>query len=117
MPPLDDLDLAILTALEENARIPISELARRLGAPGSTLRDRIRGLEQEGVILGYTALVDLIAKEYLNELTIWDAFDKLYLQPVLHTGTGLYGVWEIYNIQYQRTGVITRDMTWLLGSI
>ena len=58
MSQLDDLDLDILAALEDNARISISELARRLDTPGSTLRDRIRGLEQEGVILGYTALVD-----------------------------------------------------------
>ena len=55
---LDDLDLAILAALEENARISVSELARRLSAPGSTIRDRIRGLEEEGVILGYTARID-----------------------------------------------------------
>jgi Lrp/AsnC family leucine-responsive transcriptional regulator len=58
MPQLDDLDLAILAQLEGNARISISELARRLDTPGSTLRDRMRGLEQEGVILGYTALVN-----------------------------------------------------------
>jgi len=54
MPQLDDLDLAILAALEENARLPVSELARRLGAPGSTIRDRIQRLEEEEVILGYT---------------------------------------------------------------
>ena len=58
MPNLDDLDLAILAALEDNARIPVSELARRLGAPGSTIRDRIRGLEEEGVILGYTTRIN-----------------------------------------------------------
>ena len=58
MPPLDDLDRAILAELEENARIPISELARRLDTPSSTIRDRMRGLEQDGVILGYTALVN-----------------------------------------------------------
>jgi Lrp/AsnC family leucine-responsive transcriptional regulator len=55
MPQLDNLDLASLAALEENARIPISELARRLNAPGSTIRDRIQRLEAEQVILGYTA--------------------------------------------------------------
>jgi Lrp/AsnC family leucine-responsive transcriptional regulator len=58
MSQLDDLDLAILAELEQNARVSISELARRLGTPGSTLRDRIRGLEQGGAILGYTALVN-----------------------------------------------------------
>jgi DNA-binding Lrp family transcriptional regulator len=58
MPHLDNLDLAILAALEENARIPVAELARRLSAPGSTIRDRIQRLEEEGVILGYTARID-----------------------------------------------------------
>ena len=58
MPPLDDLDRAILTELEKNARVPIAELARRLDTPGSTIRDRMRGLEQDGVLLGYTALVN-----------------------------------------------------------
>jgi DNA-binding Lrp family transcriptional regulator len=58
MPQPDDLDLAILAALEENARIPVSELARQLDAPGSTIRDRIRGLEEEGVILGYTTRIN-----------------------------------------------------------
>ena len=58
MPSLDDLDRAILAELEENARIPISELARRLDTPSSTIRDRMRSLEQDGVILGYTALVN-----------------------------------------------------------
>ena len=58
MSQLDDLDLAILAALEDNARISVSELARRLEAPSSTIRDRMRGLEQDGVILGYTAVID-----------------------------------------------------------
>jgi Lrp/AsnC family leucine-responsive transcriptional regulator len=58
MPAIDDLDLAILAELEGNARIAVSELARRLGAPSSTIRDRIRGLEESGVIVGYAVLVD-----------------------------------------------------------
>jgi DNA-binding Lrp family transcriptional regulator len=58
VPQLDDLDLAILAALEENARISVSELARRLEAPGSTIRDRIQRLEAEQVIMGYTTLLD-----------------------------------------------------------
>ena len=58
MNALDDLDLAILAELEQNARIPISELARRLDSPNSTIRDRIRGLEENGVILGYTAVIN-----------------------------------------------------------
>jgi DNA-binding Lrp family transcriptional regulator len=58
MNALDDLDLAILAELEQNARMPISELARRLDSPNSTIRDRIRGLEESGVIQGYTAIIN-----------------------------------------------------------
>ena len=58
MPSLDALDLGILAELEENARTAVSELARRLDAPSSTIRDRIRGLEEDGVIEGYTAIVN-----------------------------------------------------------
>jgi DNA-binding Lrp family transcriptional regulator len=58
MNTLDDLDLAILAELERNGRIPISELSRRLDSPNSTIRDRIRGLEENGVILGYKAVIN-----------------------------------------------------------
>lgn len=58
MRPLDELDLAILAELESDARITVSELARRLGSPNSTIRDRIRGLEEDEVIRGYTTIID-----------------------------------------------------------
>ncbi len=58
MSTLDALDLAILRELENNARISISELARRLDSANSTIRDRIRSLEERGVILGYKAVLN-----------------------------------------------------------
>jgi DNA-binding Lrp family transcriptional regulator len=58
MRSLDDLDLAILAELESNARITISELAKRLDSPGSTIRNRIQRMEDDGVICGYTAIID-----------------------------------------------------------
>lgn len=58
MRSLDDLDLAILAELESNARITVSELAGCLDSPNSTIRDRIRKLEDDGVICAYTAVID-----------------------------------------------------------
>jgi len=58
MHPLDELDLAILSELESNARIVVTELARRLGSPTSTIRDRIQRLEEEEVIRGYTIIIN-----------------------------------------------------------
>jgi len=54
----DQLDLAILAEMEEDARISVSELARRLDSPNSTIRDRIRNLQENGVILGYRTIID-----------------------------------------------------------
>jgi DNA-binding Lrp family transcriptional regulator len=51
---LDDLDRALLTLLETNAREPTASLARKLGVSRTTVQDRIQRLERDGVIAGYT---------------------------------------------------------------
>ncbi len=55
---LDPTDLAILEQLQANARTSNAELARQLGMAPSAILDRIRKLEQRGVILGYTARIN-----------------------------------------------------------
>ena len=55
---LDELDLKIISHLQENGRIPISELAKRLNQPENTVRYRIERLVKNGVIRRFTALVD-----------------------------------------------------------
>ncbi len=55
---LDDLDMAILAKLEANAKMTLLELAHQLGAPRSTVRERIQRLERNGVIRGYTTVID-----------------------------------------------------------
>ncbi len=48
-----DKDRALLALLSENARMPVAELARRLGLSRTTVQARIERLETEGVIAGY----------------------------------------------------------------
>jgi Lrp/AsnC family leucine-responsive transcriptional regulator len=55
---LDSTDLAILAALQDNARIPVVELARRVNLSPTPCTLRIRRLEQDGVITGYHARLD-----------------------------------------------------------
>jgi DNA-binding Lrp family transcriptional regulator len=56
---IDDIDRAILHALQEDARnTSSSEIAERIGTSGSTVRKRIQQLEAENVIKGYSADVD-----------------------------------------------------------
>ncbi len=46
-------DRDLLALLRLNAREPVSSLARKLGVSRSTVQDRIRRLEDSGVIAGY----------------------------------------------------------------
>jgi Lrp/AsnC family leucine-responsive transcriptional regulator len=55
---LDSIDLAILAALQETARLPVVELARRVNLSPTPCTLRIRRLEQLGVITGYHARLD-----------------------------------------------------------
>jgi DNA-binding Lrp family transcriptional regulator len=56
---IDDVDRAILYALQEDARNTSSgDIAKRAGTSDSTVRKRIRRLESDGVIKGYSANVD-----------------------------------------------------------
>ena len=52
---LDHTDLAILAALQDNARMPVVELARRVNLSPTPCTLRIKRLEQAGVITGYHA--------------------------------------------------------------
>jgi DNA-binding Lrp family transcriptional regulator len=56
---IDDVDRAILYALQEDARnMSSGDIAERTGTSDSTVRKRIQRLESDGVIKGYSASVD-----------------------------------------------------------
>jgi Lrp/AsnC family leucine-responsive transcriptional regulator len=55
---LDQRDLAILAALQDDARATYADVGQRVGLSQSAVHDRVRKLEQAGVIRGYRAIVD-----------------------------------------------------------
>ncbi|HUL85169.1 MAG TPA: Lrp/AsnC family transcriptional regulator [Actinomycetota bacterium] len=55
---LDERDLAIVSALQEDARATYADVAQRVGLSASAVHDRVRKLEHAGVIKGYRAVVD-----------------------------------------------------------
>lgn len=54
---IDALDHKILAELVRNARIPVAELARKVGLSKTPVSLRIRHLEQIGLITGYRAIL------------------------------------------------------------
>ncbi len=51
---VSEKDHALLEVLRANAREPVASLARKLGLSRTTVQDRLRRLEEQGVIEGYT---------------------------------------------------------------
>ena len=62
---ITDKDRALLALLGENARMPVAELARRLGLSRTTVQARIERLEADGVIAGYGLR---LADSYLSSM-------------------------------------------------
>lgn len=55
---LDATDLRILEALQDDARQTYTAIGKRLGIAHSTVYDRIKRMEQYGIIKKYTAIID-----------------------------------------------------------
>lgn len=51
--PMSEKDRVLLSLLADNARMPVAELARKLGLSRTTVQARIERLEADGVIAGY----------------------------------------------------------------
>ncbi len=85
MRPVDDLDLSILCALRENARISNLELAKMLGVSEATVRRRIKIMEEKGIIRGYAALVNCYGVENSVKAFIYLKVDRKHLDEIAHT--------------------------------
>jgi Lrp/AsnC family leucine-responsive transcriptional regulator len=80
MTTLDDIDKKIIAALQAEGRLPIVELADRVGLSPTPCQRRIKRLEEEGVIVRYAALVSPNAMGFglqaLVEVTLEDHSEK-----------------------------------------
>jgi Lrp/AsnC family leucine-responsive transcriptional regulator len=59
-PGLDDIDRRILGLLRQDGRMSHAAIAKAVGLSGPAVHDRVRKLEQRGVVSGYTAVLDPI---------------------------------------------------------
>ena len=55
---INELDAHILTILQRNSRTSNAEIARQVGLAPSAVFERIRKLEEKGIVQGYTARID-----------------------------------------------------------
>ena len=75
---IDAIDRKILKYLITNARMPFLEIARKCGISGAAIHQRIKKLDESGVILGSRLVVD----PKMLELSVYDGIPHL-LTPVV----------------------------------
>ena len=61
---LDEMSRKLLDELQKDARLPFAELGRRVGLSPSATAERVRRLEDEGIIRGYRVDIDPRALGY-----------------------------------------------------
>ena len=76
---LDGIDKQILDHLVENARTPILEIVRKIGASGASVHHRVRKMEEIGVISGSYIKIN---QEKLGYST--RAFVGIFLEKATH---------------------------------
>ncbi|MCJ2058121.1 Lrp/AsnC family transcriptional regulator [Methylobacterium sp. J-048] len=58
---LDPTDMSMLEILQDDGRISVSELGRRVGLSQPAASERLKRLEERGIITGYRAIIDPVS--------------------------------------------------------
>jgi len=66
---MDEIDKKIIEMLQENARMPFTKIAEKVGLSEGAVRKRVETLEKEGVIKKYTTVVEPKKMGY-NSITL-----------------------------------------------
>ena len=92
---MDHIDRAILHQLLRDARIPNNELADRVGLSPSPCLRRVRRLESDGVIIGYTAMLDRGAVGCEYEPIVWVTLAEVTRDSMLEFEAAIAEIPEI----------------------
>jgi len=97
---LDEIDVRILQALQEDCRTPLETVARELGIPKSTAHYRIHRLEQASVIEHYYAKVNAtkLGKDHLAVVLVRAKYGPHYHERIGKKIAAIPGVWAVYHV-------------------
>jgi len=95
---LDDIDLRIISVIQEDSRLSYNKIASKLRISVGTAYNRIKSLEERGVLKGYTVLIDMDKVGYnLTALILIQAEGK-HLLDVENEIAKMNNVVSVYDI-------------------
>lgn len=102
--PIDDVDLALLRQLAQDARRSNREIARTVGLSAGAITERIERLEAAGIVRGYHADVDPAALGFPIEVLVGlqvsqgnpvdDTIEALFEVPEVASVSLVTGQWD-----------------------
>jgi DNA-binding Lrp family transcriptional regulator len=95
---MDKIDIGILRELMDDARLSYNEIARRISVSVGTVAMRIRNLEKQGVIKGYSVILDAEKLGYNVNAIIDIVISKGKLRKVeeeVANNPNVYGVYDV----------------------
>ena len=104
---LDKTDVAILRAVQDDARLSLRDIAKRVGVSVPTVSARLATLEHLGVVKAYRAVLD---PERLNERSVTLVM-KANLQAVDQVAADLTKLESVRRVTTARSGWIVVDAT------
>jgi Lrp/AsnC family leucine-responsive transcriptional regulator len=99
-PKLDKIDRNLLKILQQDSRVPLQLIAKRLGIPKSTVHYRIGRFEREKIIEGYYAKLNpaKLGYDYLAVVLVRAKYGPRYHRKVGLRLSKIPGVWAVYYV-------------------
>ena len=95
---LDEIDVELIKVLQDDCRLSLDRIAKKLGVPKSTIHYRIRRLEEEGIIEGYHAKINFekLGRDFLTITLVRAKYEEGYHERVGKKICAIPGVWGVY---------------------
>jgi DNA-binding Lrp family transcriptional regulator len=94
---MDDIDRQLVALLRKDARTPVATLATKLGLARGTITSRLRKLEDEQVIVGYTVRLRPEAEPDQIRAWMWVLVDGNQTRAVIASLLGEPGVAALHD--------------------
>ena len=95
---IDKIDLQIINLLQEDYRLSFNKIAKELGISVGTAYNRIKNLEERGILKGYTAIVDPVKVGYTLTAIILIQAEGKHLLDVENEVAKMSNVISVYDI-------------------
>ncbi|MGY0035661.1 Lrp/AsnC family transcriptional regulator [Pedobacter sp. NJ-S-72] len=91
----DELHYAILNELQFDARMSNAEIGRKVGLTAPAVAERIRRMQDEGIIKGFTATIDFLQLNYLQKVMVAVQLPHININPFLKEIQKMDGITDV----------------------